>query len=261
MKIITAVLVLGLIVSAAGAAVTPDKLVLYFSFDGGEGNLVKDLSKEGNDGEIQGGAEWSKEGKYGQALKFNGVDSFVLVPTSPSLEIDTELTVMAWIKWVDSGDAWLCVMSSGHQSPLKENYGMFIKRAERYLYFLLDLDNVYTRHQAPNGSTEPDVWQHFCGTYDGDTARIYADGEIVFEAKSGLPLTSPGLDLRIGYREGSTHYFSGLIDEVAIFEKALTQDEIRAAMTGLEAALEPAGKLSTCWGSIKTSRFTEGRIE
>lgn len=259
MKMIAAVFILGLIVSAAVAAVPADKLVLYFSFEEEEGNLVKDLSKEGNDGEIQGGAEWSKEGKYGKALKFNAKDSFVLIPTSPSLEIDTELTVMAWIKWVDSGDTWLCVMSSGQQEPLKENYGMFINRTGRYLYFLLDLDNVYTRHQAPNGSTEPDVWQHFCGTYDGKTTSIYADGEIVFEEEKGLPLTSPGLDLRIGYRKDSTHFFNGLIDEVAIFEKALTQDEIKAAMKGLEkfqAALEPAGKLSTCWGAIKTSAST-----
>ncbi|MBC8457918.1 MAG: hypothetical protein H8D67_07985, partial [Deltaproteobacteria bacterium] len=75
MKMIAAVFILGLIVSAAVAAVPADKLVLYFSFEEEEGNLVKDLSKEGNDGEIQGGAEWSKEGKYGNALEFNAKDS------------------------------------------------------------------------------------------------------------------------------------------------------------------------------------------
>ena len=100
----------------------------------------------------------------------------------------------------------------------------------------------------------PEVRQHVCGTYDGDTAKGYVDGKLVHECQHGDALEPTLLDLRIGHRLGSNHYFSGLMDEVAIFEYALDEDEIATAMSGLDAflaVLEPVGKLSTCWGATK----------
>ena len=95
------------------------------------------------------------------------------------------------------------------------------------------------------------MWQHLCGTYDGKTAKIYVDGEPVAEHEHRDDLAPTRMDLRIGHRLGSAHFFNGLMDEVAIFEKALDEDEIKEAMAGLVMAVWPAGKLSTCWGSIK----------
>lgn len=73
-----------------------DKLALYFSFEEGKGGTVTDLSPNGNNGEFQGksggGVKWVNNGKYGGAVEFHGVDNFILVKTSKSLEIETEAT-------------------------------------------------------------------------------------------------------------------------------------------------------------------------
>ena len=240
----------------SGAAVPPKKLVLYFPFEEREGVLVNDASKSGNDGKIQGGPKWSKEGKYGNALEFNAKDSYVLVPTSASLDIETEVTIMAWVKWVDAGDGWLCIMASGQQNGPWESYGMFINRGGKHLYFPLNLKGGFLfagQNDTPGGAIAPEVWQHICGTYDGKTAKIYIDGELVAEHEHGDDLAPTKMDLRIGHRLGSTHYFNGLMDEVGIFEGALDENEIEKSMAGLKgfSSVEPIGKLSTCWGSIK----------
>jgi hypothetical protein len=181
----------------SGAAVPPKKLVLYFPFEEEEGVLVNDASKSGNDGKIQGGAfvclvllncfycksidehnahkKWSKEGKYGNALEFNAKDSYVLIPTSASLDIETEVTIMAWVKWVDAGDGWLCIMASGQQNGPWESYGMFINRGGKHLYFPLNLKGGFLfagQNDTPGGAVAPGVWQHICGTYDGKIAKI-----------------------------------------------------------------------------------------
>ena len=260
MRIIFAIFVMGFIVSVPYAAVPVNKLVLYFPFEEGEGVLVNDVSRNGNDGEIKGDVVWSQDGKYSKALKFNAKDGYILVATSPSLQIDTEVTIMAWIKWANSGDAWLAIMASGKQGGPWETYGMFVHRASKRLYFPVNLQSGFTlwpTNTSPEGTIEPEIWQHICGTYDGDTARIYVDGNLVAEILRESELVPTRMDLRIGHRLGSQLFFSGLMDEVAIFEKALKEDEIKAAMTGLEEFMmvEPGGKLSECWGAIKRSAW------
>ncbi|MDQ1329563.1 MAG: hypothetical protein QG641_2854 [Candidatus Poribacteria bacterium] len=238
-------------------AFSESKLVLYFPFEEGKGITVNDASRSGNNGEIKGGAVWSQDGKYGNALEFNATDSYILVPTSPSLDITTKVTIMAWVKWVDAGDSWICIMASGQQNGPWESYGMFIYRSTKQIYFPLNLKSGFvlamTKTTSPNQVTQPGTWQHLCGTYDGNKAIIYVDGKSVFESSLESELVPTKMDLRIGHRLGSTHYFNGLMDEVAIFEGALDENEIQKAMLGVNkfAIVESMGKLSTYWGSIK----------
>ena len=71
-------------------------MVLYLPFDEDQGETVFDTSDFGNDGEIHN-TEWV-EGKFGGALKFNGTDSYVLVPYSPCLDMTTQFTAEAWVQ-------------------------------------------------------------------------------------------------------------------------------------------------------------------
>jgi len=77
----------------------------------------------------------------------------------------------------------------------------------------------------------------------------------VSERQHGDDLAPTKMDLRVGHRLGSTHYFNGLMDEVGIFEGALDENEIEKSMAGLKkfSSVESIGKLSTCWGAIKKS--------
>jgi len=230
-----------LMLSTAGNASA--ELVAYWSFDEGSGNNVYDSSGNGNNGTING-ATWDA-GKYGNALRFNAQDNYVEVPTSESLEITPNVTIAAWINWIDAGDTWLAIMANGQQNGPWENYGLFVNRDGRYLYFTLSLDGGHVTNSAPNNVIEPDEWLHACATWDGSNARIYVNGEMVFEQAQTGELVPPGLPLRIGHRNGSAHYFSGIIDEVRIYNHALTDVEILAAMEGGKGypyALGPAPK-------------------
>ena len=73
-----------------------DTLILYLSFDDGAGTTAGDLSQYGNDGELNGDAQWA-DGKFGKALKFNGTSDWVEVPHADILTVDTDVTVIAWI--------------------------------------------------------------------------------------------------------------------------------------------------------------------
>ncbi len=209
-------------------------LMGYWNLDEGAGDIVADRSGNGNDGTVQGAA-WA-EGQYGSALEFNGADSYVEIPTSDSLEIDEHVTVAAWINWTDDGDGWLCVMANGQQGGPWENYGLFVNRGSRFVYFTLSLDGGHVTQSSPGNVIDPDEWRHVAASWDGAAARIYVDGQMVLEQAQSGALVPTGAPLRLGHRGGSSHYFNGRMDDVAVFDHVLTEAEILAAMEGLAPA-------------------------
>ena len=100
------------------------------------------------------------------------------------------------------------------------------------------------------GIVEADKWLHIAVTGDGDKFKIYADGEMVvendFQETGGANVT-----YRIGGSGGET--FAGLMDDYAVFSRALDADEISLIMEGVETFLpvEPKGKLATQWADLK----------
>ncbi|MCP4257051.1 MAG: LamG domain-containing protein, partial [Planctomycetes bacterium] len=247
--LISFLLVLGMTTSASA------ELVAYWTFDEGAGDTVFDSTGNGNDGTILG-AQWGA-GKFGNALEFNGSDQYVEVPTSNSLEIDENVSIAAWIKWVDAGDGWLCILANGQQNGPWENYGLFVNRGSRFLYFTLSLDGGHVTQSTPNDAVVPDEWLHATATWDGFNARIYVNGEMVLEQAQSGQLVPTQLPLRIGHRDGSSHFFSGIIDDVRVYNHTLIEEEILAAMEGGEGypyALGPIPKdgalHSDTWASI-----------
>jgi len=221
-----------LLLSLAGSARAD--LVAYWDLDEGTGSVVHDRSGNGNDGTLHG-PEWGP-GKYGDALRFNGTNSYVEVPTSDSLEIDGQVTIAAWINWIDAGDTWLCIMANGQQNGPWENYGLFINRTSRFVYFTLSLGGQHVVQQTPNNVIAPDGWHHVSASWDGSAARVYVDGQLQLEQAQSGTLVPPALPLRLGHRNGSTHFYNGIIDDAAVFDHALTELEIQDAMEGIAPA-------------------------
>jgi len=217
-----------LILSIAGNASA--ELVAYWTFDEGSGGIVYDSSGNGNNGTING-AKWDA-GKYGQALQFNGQDNYVEVPTSDSIEIDTIVSIAAWINWIDAGDAWQGILSKGTMDGPGENYSLFVNRDGRYFHFVLALDVGRVQQNSPNNSVVPNEWMHVGCTWDGSVTRIYINGEMAMEMDQVATIIPSNLPLRIGHRDGSSHYWNGIIDEVRIYNHALTEAEVLAAMEG-----------------------------
>jgi hypothetical protein len=211
-------------------AVADPSLVAAYSFNAGSGTTVADVSGPGLTGTITG-ATWTTQGRFGNALSFNGVNAWVTVPSNAVLNLTTAMTLEAWVFPTVQGGLW-------HNVLIKERTG-----GEVYnLYANTDTGvpaAFAVRSAAPaapvgTAGVSPiplNAWTHLAVTYDGAMLRLYVNGtQVGSTAMTGSMVTSTGA-LRIGGNSIWGEYFQGQIDEIRIYNRALTQPQIQADMT------------------------------
>ena len=212
--------------TSAGVTVTVDNasgLVLALAFDEGSGGTTVDNSGNGNDGSI-GNAVWTTAGRFGNALSFNGSNALVTVPDADSLDLTTGMTLQAWV----------------HPSVVSGRWRDVIFKGLNDIYYLEatssgggapGVGGTFANSPLKGPTTLPtNAWSHLAGTYDGITLRLYVDGvEVANQAQTGLIETSADA-LTIGGDILYGQYFAGLIDEVRIYNRALSAAEIQADM-------------------------------
>jgi len=197
-------------------------LVAYWSFDEGSGKTAKDSAGKNNGDIID--AEWTA-GKVGKALKFGGEGSFVDIPVSDSLNIDGSVTVELWVKHEgDEYKEWECILAKGDHA-----YRLHIRPGTFDFDFGVNTGGEF--HDLVSGiKPEPGKWYHVAGTYDGTKSCIYVNGKLAVSGTdwSG-PIDTNDLDLYIGDNSEATgRFFRGVIDEVRIYSRALSEAEIKA---------------------------------
>jgi len=205
------------------------ELVAYWPFEEGSGNVVYDLSDYANDGAINGAPKWVV-GKMGAALEFDGSDDYVDCGNDPSLDINDKITVMAWVKttstahgyFVSKGTAWDEI---GHYAVGQEyNVPMTFQLEIAGSGGTVELDS--------NVAVNDGQWHHIVGVYDDPVAKVYVDGVEEGTTTQSNRLTGSAVEgLTIG-RRGGGNIISGIIDEVRIYNRALTEPEILTAMEG-----------------------------
>ena len=94
-------------------------------------------------------------------------------------------------------------------------------------------------------------WHHLAGTWDGSTMKIYVDGKLENSVPTVGKISANEEVLCIGAAEGQAIPLKGIIDEVKIYNKALSEGEMDELMRSVISAIAPADKLSTTWGAIK----------
>lgn len=193
-------------------------------FNESSGSII-DSSGNGNDGTVNGGVNYGADGKLGTALGFNGTDGYVNVPDHSSLNPTDEITLLAWVKW-DIDPA----LGSSYASIINKN----VDNQYRLHHDISNTNFEFAIRTDPNGgrwvdsTTVPqkDKWYFVVGTYDGSFLKIYVDGVLEnTNSHAGALLTSAS-DLNIGRRTSNDRFFNGVIDEAAIFDRALTAQEI-----------------------------------
>jgi hypothetical protein len=224
-----------------------DSLVLYLPFDEGAGAAVKDLSGNGNNGTIKG-AKWV-DGKINKALEFDG-KSLVDIPNSDSLSPTEAITVMAWINMGKSASGELAIVSKGQWAANDLPYELSVTPGGNIFWQFYDDAG---RDGCSPTSPLATEWHHIAGTYDGAIFKCYIDGVMKNEFGYIGKLPKNTANVAIGKRSKAEEcYFVGMIDEVAIFSNALSENAIKSAMTVVKpAAVDVKGKLPLLWGKIK----------
>jgi hypothetical protein len=202
----------------------------YWKFDEGSGSVAHDSSGNGNDGIIHD-ATWTS-GKMGNALHFNGVDSWVEIPNSLTLTGLSQITLEAWIQEdsINSELKGIISKCDGYAPPTNAEYFLGTNDNGRILF---DIDNkvsIAGNNPSAHLITEAGRWYHVAGTWSGYDYAIYVNGIQVFSGTCTPQTTgSNSLPVQIG-RHGtwSWVYFLGIIDEVEIYDRALTANEILA---------------------------------
>ena len=231
--------------------------MLYFPFDEGTGNTAKDLSGNNNHGDIDG-AEWVN-GKSGKALSFDGGSDSVRVADSDSLDV-TSITIEAWIKPEKDLVAGSMTDAGIFHKWNPGGYLLYMENMWGTSSLYLPHVNLYVR-SGEHTEWEGGVWYHLAATYDEKKGigKSYVDGVLKSDiAEDGLtrakgaasgPLEANDKDLLIGKYNNT---FNGIIDEVVIYNRVLTEEEIKQDMNkGILYAVSPAGRLATTWARIK----------
>jgi Concanavalin A-like lectin/glucanases superfamily/Galactose oxidase-like, Early set domain/Bacterial Ig domain/Glyoxal oxidase N-terminus len=213
--------VLGALACAPAAAQATTGPVAAYGFEDTGGLAVAgDSTSFGNTGTVVGGATRAA-GRFGSAMSFDGVNDMVRIPDAGPVSLASGMTLEAWIK-PTAVNGWRTVMLKGRRSDL--SYALY---------------GGPSAHVATNGVTglvngpasTANTWEHLAATYDGTTLRLYIDGTLAGSstARSG-PMTPGDGPLTIGGNVIWGEWFSGLIDEVRVYDRPLTAAEIQTDM-------------------------------
>ena len=233
----------GINVLGSGSS-SDSSLVGYWKFNEGLGNIANDYSGNGNNGIING-ATWTT-GKYGKALQFDGISNYVEIPDNPSLRAsNNQITVEMWIKRNKVPTNVQCLISKIGDGPdsvaADFNVTYYISVPSLVTFSPLTEHNSqfhygiaygsYQFHEPVNFGLINDYnWHHIAATYDGNILKSYLDGNLV-ESRATLtkkmPLNDQPVIIGANKAYGPGDFFNGTIDEVKIYNRALSEDEIK----------------------------------
>jgi len=232
-----------------------DGVVSYWSFDRGAivGGTVEDLLGD-NDGELDGGPK-SVLGKVGEALEFNG-QNFVHIPGTGSLEFAgaTEMSVAVWVNSDnDSPVQGIVDGCCGTIVAQRDANGWALRfdgrNAGQEMEFI-----VQPGWQGDGGFGAPKFakgeWHHLVGIVADDKMFLYVDGQMEKEMAYNGPMSTDGSETEIGH--ASDGGFVGKIDEVMIYNRALSAGEVKQIFEAEGLSVHAEGKLASYWGQIKT---------
>ncbi|GIX06669.1 MAG: hypothetical protein KatS3mg115_1072 [Candidatus Poribacteria bacterium] len=226
-------------------------------FEEGSGDLVRDTSGLEHHGETMGDPVWT-QGRNGGGLEFDGVDDEVRVPDSDALEFPEDFTLAVWIRTTAAPPEPPAIITKGYhdRSNTRPWYLLYYRPAGTMTLYLRSLGAVNTIADGVTPINDGE-WHHVVGMKVGNEARVYIDGALDGSAPLGEEDVYGGNDYPLVFMRHYDRHLAGAIDEVAIFNRALSEDELRQLRDrGAESFLsvDSRGKLATRWGDLKAAR-------
>jgi hypothetical protein len=248
----------GLICSSLLSAQPPTSGIIgYWNFDQGSGTALTDQSSGGNSGTISG-ATWTS-GVHGNGLSFDGVNDYVNLGNSGTLNAQTEMTISVWV-YITA-------------YPANGQYAAIIDRVNSYAIQLFPVNfgnpqsmyllrfyggQGFTMYASSSGNPLAlNEWNNIVVTYSDGLATIYVNGSSV---GSGLATTqSTTTETRIGNQQdangwGETNFWNGKIDQLRIYNRVLTSNEITSLYDEFNSA--PQFTSAAITTAIVASQYT-----
>ncbi|MFT5847916.1 discoidin domain-containing protein [Psychroserpens sp.] len=249
------------LVGSADSRIMEDNLLVEFDFFEGNGSLINDTSGNSNNGEIKQSDNngnsvalsndyWNEDGFSGNAVQMDGMEfnsnTIIEIPSSPTLAaLTNQITVMAWVNR-DTGS----VIPQNGQIPnvsiFAHDYSSFFFGYHNSLYKLEFFTDNGSQASCYVGEYNPGEWEHLVGTYDGNVAKLYVNGqEICSRAVTGNLLINtqdPVYDtftlsgfydsrplpvVAYGNSSGITDELDGSMDKFKLYNVALTAEDVQ----------------------------------
>ena len=247
-------------IQSASAAVLDPDLVLYFDYEDFDGDTVVEKSGRGYDGAIKGKVTQSNDGKFGKAAHFAS-GSFLDLdgPNIKPEDIPTEgMSIVAWINVEAVSDMAIFNARAADNTWLVHPEA----RGDGNYRWLNRSPGGTTIFDIRAGKNKANEWIHYAGTFSRaeGLAVLYINGNNVGEEKArvGTPIAADwGQGARVGFNIDDNRPFNGLMDDLNIWKRGLTEEEVNIIMSNsVDAflAVEARGKLTTTWGTLKASR-------
>jgi len=243
--------VISLILAGQSYAIDQEALLGMWLMDEGEGEQITDSSGNEHHGKIEGSVTWV-DGKFQKALEFDGTGYVnageVLLPSNA-------VTAVLWAS-VDTSQQWIHLIESGVVEYTWHGGFRLELGGEGVIYIGIGDGGAY-KDNAGNGvdtGWKYKEWFHLGFTYDGKIARYYHNSVENHTFESELDISKGFGTVIFGSMQGTGRFLEGRIDDAAVFNAVLSQDDIKTIMdNGLDSmvAVSPLGKLSLTWGKIK----------
>jgi PKD repeat protein len=212
-------------------------LVAAYGFEEPSGSEVIDASGNANKGTVSGATRIATD-HFGRALKFDGKDDWVTVNATSRLNLTTAMTLEAWVFPTTTSGVRDILIKEGSTADIYNLYARNWRGRPESNVFLGGKNRV-----AEGTALPANRWTHVAGTYDGTTLRLFINGVQTASTPMSGPIATSTGPLRIGGNSLWGEFFQGYIDEVRIYNRALTQPEIFAdlntAVVGLVLSKSP----------------------